>query len=523
MVTERCDRGWPFVALLILCSACSSTSTSPADRPLAVDIDMLGSLDQLAVDRADAFEPRMVSTYDRSGGNLDFHSPSDTVLETDAQGRTVLFDDDGPGVVTRIWLTHFSVLGARDGGAASLVAIPGDILFYFDGEEAPRVDMSLEEFFGGQTAPFLAPFCLDADASSGGFVSEIPIFYREHLRIVSTESIPYLQVNSFHLLETNAESFSPDDVDMEELQRQVSAWQDRAQPLTSPNAATTQQTLTATDGEPLRLEVQDGPATVARLTLTPTQPLPVAPPLGLKINVDGGSAEVDAPFGDFFLTPLAQVEARGRVIGFDGSSYYVTFPMPYDESVEVEVTVQEGAEPASFDVELETIPGHPSGTLRFHASFSESLLTPDDGDHPVLDVQGRGHLTGSSMVLCCIEDCAFLSPRFGHLEGDERIYIDGAQEPQLHGTGAEDYFDSGFYYAGGAYDQPSHGMPFEQDGSDLVDPYGNGAFDCTTQYRLQLTDVVPFRSAIRFDLERGPTSNLHTYFRSVAYWYQAAP
>lgn len=517
---ECFDRRWLAVALFVF-GACASGS-SPADPPLPVGLEMLGSLDRLAVDRADAFEPRMISTYDRSGGNLDFHLASDTVLETDAQGRTVLFDEDGPGVVTRIWLTHFSVLGARDEGAASLVAIPGDILFYFDGEEAPRVEMSLQEFFGGEATPFLMPFVLDADASSGGFVSELPIFYREHLRIVSTESIPYLQVNAFHLLETKAESFSPDDVDIEELQHQVSAWQDRAQPLTSPHATTMQQTLTAADGAPLRLEVQDGPATVARLALTPTQPLPVTPPLHLKINVDGGSAEVDAPFGDFFLTPMAQVEARGRVIGFDGFSYYVTFPMPYDDSVEVEVTVREGDEPVSFDVELESVPGHPAGLLRFHASFFESLFTPDDGDHPVLNVQGRGHLVGSSMVLCCIEDCAFLSPRFGHLEGDERIYIDGAQEPQLHGTGAEDYFDSGFYYAGGAYDQPTHGMPFEQDGSDLVDPYENGAFDCTTQYRLQLTDVVPFRSAIRFTLERGPTSNLHTYFRSVAYWYQAA-
>lgn len=77
------------------------------------------------------------------------------------------------------------------------------------------------------------------------------------------------------------------------------------------------------------------------------------------------------------------------------------------------------AEPVSFDVELETIPGHPAGSLRFHASFSESLFTPEDGDHPVLDVRGRGHLAGSSMVLCCIEDRGFLSPRFGHLEGDD--------------------------------------------------------------------------------------------------------
>lgn len=90
MVTKRSERGWPFGALLILCSGCSSTSTSPADRPLPADIGMLGSLDQLAVDRADAFEPRMVPTYDRTGGNLDFHLASDAVLETDAQGRTVL-------------------------------------------------------------------------------------------------------------------------------------------------------------------------------------------------------------------------------------------------------------------------------------------------------------------------------------------------------------------------------------------------------------------------------------------------
>jgi len=509
-----------FAALLIFGEACSSASVPQVEDPLPVGLGMLGSLDRLAKDRVDAFDPWMVSTYDRSGGNLDFHLASDTVLETDAEGRTVLFDDDGPGVVTRIWLTHFSVLAARDAGASSLVAIPGDILFYFDGEETPRIEMSLRDFFEGATTPFLAPFVLDADASSGGFVSNLPIAYREHLRIVSTESIPYLQVNAFHLLDDDVESFSPEAVDDDELEQQVRAWNDRAQPVTSASATIARKTLTAATGAPLRLVAEGGPATVARLMLTPTEPLPVTPPLRLKINVDGEEPEVDAPFGDFFLTPLAQVEATGRVVGYDGTSYYVMFPMPYDDGVEVEVIVDQGADPVTFDVELETVPGHPGGSLRFHAHFSESLFTPNDGDHPVLDVQGRGHLVGSSMVLCCIEDCSFLSPRFGHLEGDERIYIDGAQEPRLHGTGAEDYFNSGFYYAGGSYHQPTHGMPFEQDGSDLVNPYGNGAFDCTTQYRLQLTDVVPFRTALRFDLERGPTSNLDTYFRSVAYWYQ---
>jgi hypothetical protein len=510
------------VAFLSFLSACSeSSSSAPSEEPLPVGVDMLGSLDRIAVDRGDVFAPLMVSTYDRTGGNLDFHLPPQNVLEVDDEGRTILFDQDGPGVVTRIWLTHFSVRTAAGEGAGSLVEIPGDILFYFDDERTPRVEMSLQDFFSGEIAPFLGPFVLDPDASSGGFISSLPITYREHLRIVSTESIPYLQVNAFKLLDGEVESFSPGDVDMVELDRQREAWTDAEQPLTSPDAAIREESLTAAPGSPLRVVVEGGPATVARISLTPTKTLLITPLLRLQVNVDGGDLEVDAPFGDFFLTALEQVEARGRVVGHDGGTYYVTFPMPYDDQVEVVVAVEEGGDAAAFDVAIETVPGHPAGDLRFHAAFSDSLLTPDDGDHPVLDVEGRGHLAGSTMVLCCIADCSFLSPRFAHLEGDERIYIDGAEEPQLHGTGAEDYFNSGFYYAAGSYHQPTHGMPFEQIESDLVDPYENGAFDCTTQYRLQLTDVVPFRTSLRFDLERGPTSNLHTYFRSVAYWYQA--
>ena len=481
---------------------------------------MLGSLDRLATDRGDQFEPIMISTYDRTGGNLDFHLKPPFVLEEDDQGRTILFDTEGPGVVTRIWLTHFSVRNANNEGADSLVQSPGDILFYFDGEEAARVEMSIQEFFAGETAPFLSPFVLDADHSSGGFVSSIPVAFEEHLRIVTTESIPYLQVNAYRLLEGDAESLDPDEIDTGELQRQVDAWTNAEPPLTSEQGRTESQTLTAAAGAPLTLVVRGGPATVSRLTLTPDAPLGVNPPLTLQINVDGGDPEVDAPLADFFETSLSPVESLGRVIGYDGDAYYVTFPMPYEQEVAVTVLVEGGGDPVAFDVELETVPGHPAGDLRFHAAFSESNMTPDDGDHPVFETQGRGHLVGSSMVLCCIEDCSFLGPRFAHLEGDERIYIDGADFPQLHGTGAEDYFNSGFYYAAGTYHQPTHGMTFETSSGVPEDPYGNGAFDCAQQYRLQLTDAVPFRESLRFDLERGPTSNLHTYFRSVGYWYQ---
>jgi Protein of unknown function (DUF2961) len=31
-------------------------------------------------------------------------------------------------------------------------------------------------------------------------------------------------------------------------------------------------------------------------------------------------------------------------------------------------------------------------------------------------------------------------------EGDERIYIDRSNTPQIYGTGTEDFFDGGYYY-----------------------------------------------------------------------------
>ena len=45
-----------------------------------------------------------------------------------------------------------------------------------------------------------------------------------------------------------------------------------------------------------------------------------------------------------------------------------------------------------------------------------------------------------------------------HLEGDERISVDGSRSPQIHGTGLEDFFSGGFYFIRGAFTLPTHGQ-----------------------------------------------------------------
>ena len=53
--------------LSIALVACSQASSPPDGEGLPAGLDMLGVLDRLAEDRADVFEPMMISTYDRSG------------------------------------------------------------------------------------------------------------------------------------------------------------------------------------------------------------------------------------------------------------------------------------------------------------------------------------------------------------------------------------------------------------------------------------------------------------------------
>ncbi len=131
------------------------------------------------------------SSYDRrgknaDGGRMDNDPPGWLYKEDDGY---VIFDVKGPGVIQNIWFTG---LGA--GSIPSLRAL-GRLRFYFDGEKEPRIDMSAEEFFSGEKAPFLYPLVGNYKVSSGGFYSFYPIPFAKSLKVV-TENNP----NYYHIL-----------------------------------------------------------------------------------------------------------------------------------------------------------------------------------------------------------------------------------------------------------------------------------------------------------------------------------
>ncbi len=123
----------------------------------------------------------------------------------------------------------------------------------------------------------------------------------------------------------------------------------------------------------------------------------------------------------------------------------------------------------------------------------------------VVDLQGKGHYVGTTVAARNADSLTFL-------EGDDTYRIDGASADQFHGTGTDDYFNAGWYFATGPASAPTHAVSMK----DTRAPSGFVAF------RSHLTEPVPFSKSFVFELEHGPNNDRPGIaYSTVAYWYQA--
>ena len=116
------------------------------------------------------------SSFDRTGDGDEANDDRNTWLRRDAAGEYVLYEDDGPGCVYRIWMTC---------SQAGFVT-NNRLRVYFDGETLPRIDLNIGEFFSGTNAPFLRPLVGDKTASAGGMYCYLPFPYARGCRITTT-------------------------------------------------------------------------------------------------------------------------------------------------------------------------------------------------------------------------------------------------------------------------------------------------------------------------------------------------
>jgi hypothetical protein len=413
----------------------------------------------------------------------------------------VIFEDVGAGAVTRIWMTQ--------GDGDSLPLDPKiSLRIYLDGETTPRVDLPLPDFFSGTVAPFLAPIAGDRLVSSGGNYSYVPIPYREGCRIslvgAEDERI-WFQVTYHRLSGPEGVTTFTGSEDLSRWSALLSAPGDDPW-LDDEAAETAAGTVAVAAGDSATLYAHQGAGLLTGLRLE--APEASWDDLRLRLVFDGG-ATVDQTLRDVFAVLRGgPLPTRSLLVGLDAlDRLYLYFPMPFFASAEVRVVnAAAGGDPVEVGYWVRRSSRLAEvGSGRFGVQLRAADPSGPEVETPLLDLQGYGKWVG---IFADIGSVATLSREY--LEGDERLYLDGARHPALYGTGTEDIFAGGFYFDFGPFRQALHGMAYE---------LTMGGERTTGAYRLFLTDAPAFGAAIRARLETGSAGQTPMRTRVVSYYY----
>ena len=100
------------------------------------------------------------SSHCPEGCRFDRHSAEEPRFIRTIGEEGVIFEAEGAGAVTRIWMTQGDVV-SRDLDAQIRIRIS------IDGSDTPVIDLAAGDLFAGDTRPFLSPMVLDRGRSGG--------------------------------------------------------------------------------------------------------------------------------------------------------------------------------------------------------------------------------------------------------------------------------------------------------------------------------------------------------------------
>ncbi|HOK10402.1 MAG TPA: DUF2961 domain-containing protein [Candidatus Hydrogenedens sp.] len=272
---------------------------------------------------------------------------------------------------------------------------------------------------------------------------------------------------------------------------------------------------------------EDGPGMITHFWNTIATENPFYPrSIVLRIYYDGlEKPSVEAPIGDFFGLGLAghkEFISQPVVNTSRGRARVCFWPMPFQKHIKVTVTNESDIRVGSFYYYLDwkKLNEWTPDTPYFHARYRQEYPA-QSGNYTLLETQGKGHYVGTVYSALQME-----TGWFG--EGDDFFYIDGAETPQLKGTGTEDYFNDAWGFR--EFYAPYYGVPMYE---------GVFAGDRVSIYRWHIPDPVHFEKSLKVVIEhkgsimneKAPITKMDLagfkerkdWVSSVAFWYQTTP
>jgi len=246
-------------------------------------------------------------------------------------------------------------------------------------------------------------------------------------------------------------------------------------------------------GERVTLAEIEGPGTIRHIWMT----FPPAPPevmRGLHFDVfyDGSTEpSVSVPCLDFFGLPHGRPVAYASALtsAQEGRGFNAYFPMPFRQSVRVELTNSAArALDVYFQIDYTLGDVEPS---YLHVSFRRENPTTMKRDFVITDdFNGPGRFLG-----CVVGIRVFADGGIWYGEGELKVYRDGDTDlPTICGTGLEDYVGSAWGL--GAHDAPFAGTPLSvgRERKPLPDFVGF--------YRWHVPDPVMFERDLRVTIQQ---------------------
>jgi hypothetical protein len=435
-------------------------------------------------------------------------------IETNEDGHTekVLFDDEGPGVITRIWTTTTDKRGTWR--------------FYFDGSpkaswEIPVYDM-MQIHIPQLGRGLLQPHTSYTLGGKGGSTLFLPIPYGKGCKITFEEprDMPptprYYQINyRKYPEETIIETFTSKVA--KKAASKIEATDKLLQnPVVDRDSMYIEREQELEAGNPMLIKLPQGGYAVRELKIKVSvddkeQYAQIMRNIILMGTFDGRQT-VWVPISDFSGGGMGAPAVESWFLSADGNGSITSrWPMPYREAASIAL-VNEGKLSANIEVSLRLSPVRwDERMLYFYASWRQERgiklsNNPDDNENTIdwnfATINGKGVYKGDVLTL-------YNHSLEWYGEGDEKIWVDDDKFPSHFGTGTEDYYNSSWAPVI-PFQTPFGGAPR----TDLESSHGYNTF-----FRTRNLDGIPFTQRLKFDIEMLGWKKGSVDYATTLFWY----
>ncbi len=485
-----------------------SNDMDSGKRDLTYFLQRLRTLDHLP--ELEASHTAMSSTWDTNGLNNDgycYKAIHDTVY--------ILLDKDGPGCIHRIFTgtSYYQTHNTR-------------LQIFTDGHNKPVFDVPVSDLFDPVRSPF--PYPLSSNKTYPGILFPIP--YEKHIKVQLYNSLSENWGNYWQVAYTSypenvkvkSITYPFSDSENKEIQKVVKTWLNAERNLpVMPEKWPFNQKIRIKAGENGEITLKET-GIIRQLYVSANPNKPEAwRNTRLIIYWDGNkSKSIDVPLGYFFGNAdyASMFQYNSMLTGITADGAYSMFPMPFEKGAKI-VFCNQNREDIELEVKMniEEKESLQPNVGRFHATFSE--VQPYDKNYDSLPRYGKSPKpylvtleknSGPGKYVGTLLHVAWPHKDIWWGEGDWLFWTDEEGfPPSYHGTGTEEYFNSGWCY----FDRKA------------ISGYIKMRPGNVNVYSYHLNDAFQFTQHIKIAVEIWwwPNEIMKSIWGSTAFWYANPP